>query len=130
MWQPLIFGDRCFQRNLICISLEVARFCFASEEIYFRELLTVIQVSLIDLCLLLDLLIRIENWLPRFLVKRFTEIQERVFEADIWEDTVFCKFLAQRILQKPIMYHETITARLHHSVIDPSNSNAIDSILV
>jgi Retinoblastoma-associated protein B domain len=78
----------------------------------FRELMSHIQVSLVELCLVIDILRTVSKWLPRFLVKRLVEIQERVLEADIWDDAVFVRFIDQRA-RGAVPAYETLTAKVH-----------------
>ena len=112
-WQARLLGDRNFQRCMVCISLEFVRHTFESETFLFGELLSYIQAPLIDLCLAVDILVHLDaTWLPRFLQKRLLEIQERIMEADLWEDTVFCHFLQQKESS-----FTSETSQLHHVIM-------------
>lgn len=49
-------------------------------------------------------------------MKQLVEIQERILEADIWDDSVFRRFLIQKS-QGNVLGHDTETARIRQFVV-------------
>ncbi|KAJ3211120.1 hypothetical protein HK099_008092 [Clydaea vesicula] len=83
---PVLLKDIQFRRCLLLISAEFIRSVFCSL-ITFEELLQVTKPNYLELLMLIDLILTCcGNYMDKYTVCRYIEIQERILESEIFKD--------------------------------------------
>ncbi|KAJ3051087.1 Retinoblastoma- protein 1 [Rhizophlyctis rosea] len=89
----LLISDGQFHRCLLASAFEIVRYAFEIRTVQFEQLRHLLDVRAFELCMIIELILKNEIWLPWIIVKRLTEIEERLLESEIWKDSTFYKFL-------------------------------------
>lgn len=93
-----------------------------------------IQISIVDFVLVIQVILQLsgvgnreaplsdaaQGWqwqLPRPLLKRLSELNERLLEADIWTDSLFQHFLGQKLAGNPSLF-ESESATLYAAYVN------------
>eukprot|EP00158_Paraphelidium_tribonemae_P007428 Partr_v1_DN28239_c0_g1_i2_m75934 putative Retinoblastoma-like len=84
LWSTL--HEPKFHSSLLCCALELTRHCFRISSFSFETLIHYLDVSVFDLCMVIELSIKYDGQMLNWnLVKRLKEIEERILECEIWK---------------------------------------------
>ncbi|KAJ3218847.1 hypothetical protein HDU67_003802 [Dinochytrium kinnereticum] len=94
-WSTLT-ADSQFHRCLLILSFDILRTIFNMTTVTFQEVLSALDVNLLDLYVITEIVLSYLPWLPKCAQKRIKEIQERLLESEVWADAKLYGLLSSK----------------------------------
>ncbi|KAI8837368.1 hypothetical protein BJ741DRAFT_603300 [Chytriomyces cf. hyalinus JEL632] len=120
-YKRMLMGDSQFHKSLLFCTFEILCFTFSISNIHTEGILNLLQVRHIDLCIVIDLLVKWETWLTVSVVKRLKEVEERILESAMWSDETVYNLMNDALQKQNTSIHFSRTMEVYSDLVDPAN---------